>query len=67
MKELKPSIESNEVIDILCSLIVKYDGFHEQDIVKTAIPSSEPFKRLVSYINKHYIEKSKKQGKNERK
>lgn len=52
----KTPIERDEAIDILYSLIAKYDGHHDRQAVKNNMSNSEPFKNLVNYINKHYSE-----------
>jgi len=53
----KSPIERDEAIDILYSLIAKYDGHHDRQAVKNNMSNSEPFKKLVCYINQHYSEK----------
>jgi hypothetical protein len=53
----KTPIESDDVVEILYKLIEKYDGHHLKQAVKDNIHKSEPFKELVSFVNKHYCER----------
>jgi len=56
MSSSRPPIERDEVVEILYSLIDKYDGHHDRQLVKANIRKSEPFVKLVDYVNKHYTE-----------
>ena len=46
----EPNLESEEFINILYELIIKYEGHHEGEVVKKQIVRSEPYKKLAKYI-----------------
>jgi hypothetical protein len=48
-------IEHEEAIKILFDIVAKYDGYHDGRVVRKSMKHSVQFKKLVEYIDRHYI------------